>query len=66
MLEYGSSVNTEKLVLVHGSVVAKNSLKEDLQKEISKKEQLEELKVVLSDGLIKAVHKCRVFLRRGR
>lgn len=39
LLEYGSSVNTEKLVLVHGSVVAKNSLKEDLQKEISKKDK---------------------------
>lgn len=46
LLEYGSSLNTEKLVLVHGSVVAKNSLKEDLQKEISKKDKC--FKVVAS------------------
>lgn len=39
LLEYGSSVNTEKLILLHGSVEAKNSLKEDLQKEISKKDK---------------------------
>ena len=39
LLEYGSSVNTEKLVLLHGSVEAKNCLKEDLQKEISKKDK---------------------------
>ena len=37
LLEYGSSLNTEKLILVHGSDVAKNSLKDDLAKEISKK-----------------------------
>ena len=46
LLEYGSSINTEKLVLVHGSVVAKNSLKDDLQKEISKKDK--SFKVVAS------------------
>lgn len=46
LLEYGSSVNTEKLVLIHGSVVAKNSLKDDLQKEISKKDK--SFKVVAS------------------
>ena len=39
LLEYGSSLNTEKLILVHGSTVAKNSLKEDLEKEISKKDK---------------------------
>ena len=39
LLEYGSSVNTEKLILLHGSVEAKNCLKEDLQKEISKKDK---------------------------
>lgn len=37
LLEYGSSCNTEKLVLVHGSTAAKNHLKNDLEKEISKK-----------------------------
>lgn len=35
LIEYGSKINTEKLVLVHGSQVAKNSLKEDLKKAIS-------------------------------
>ena len=39
LLEYGSSVNTEKLILLHGSPEAKGSLKEDLQKEISKKDK---------------------------
>lgn len=39
LIEFGSSQNTEKLVLVHGSVVAKNSLKEDLKKAISKKDK---------------------------
>lgn len=46
LLEYGSSINTEKLVLVHGSIVAKNSLKDDLEKEISKKDKC--FKVVAS------------------
>lgn len=46
LIEYGSSVNTEKLILLHGSVEAKNSLKEDLQKEISKKDKC--FKVVAS------------------
>lgn len=36
LIEYGSKINTEKLVLVHGSTVAKNSLKEDLKNAISK------------------------------
>lgn len=36
LIEYGSKINTEKLVLVHGSTVAKNSLKEDLKDAISK------------------------------
>lgn len=39
LLEFGSSVNTEKLILCHGSIVSKNSLKEDLEKEISKKDK---------------------------
>lgn len=39
LIEFGSSQNTEKLVLVHGSVVAKNSLKEDLKNAISKKDK---------------------------
>lgn len=46
LLEYGSSVTCEKLILLHGSVEAKNCLKEDLQKEISKKDKC--FKVVAS------------------
>lgn len=46
LIEFGSSQNTGKLVLVHGSVVAKNSLKEDLKKAISKKNKT--FKVVAS------------------
>ena len=37
LIEYGSSVLTEKLILVHGSTEAKNDLKEDLKEAISKK-----------------------------
>lgn len=37
LIEYCSSLNTDKLVLVHGSVEAKNSLKADLKEAISKK-----------------------------
>ena len=36
LITYGSKINTEKLVLVHGSEVAKNSLKPDLKSAISK------------------------------
>ena len=36
LLTYGSKISTEKLVLVHGSIVAKNSLKEDLKEAVSK------------------------------
>lgn len=39
LIEYGSKINTNKLVLVHGSVVAKNSLKEDLKTAISKEDK---------------------------
>ena len=39
LIEYGSSLNTEKLVLVHGSTEAKNSLKEGLKEAISKKDK---------------------------
>lgn len=46
LLTYGSKINTEKLVLVHGSIVAKNSLKEDLKEAISKENKT--FKVVAS------------------
>lgn len=39
LIEYCSSLNTDKLVLVHGSQEAKNSLKEDLKQAISKKDK---------------------------
>lgn len=39
LIEFGSKVNTEKLVLVHGSTVAKNSIKEDLKEAISKEDK---------------------------
>lgn len=39
LIKYGSNINTEKLVLVHGSTVAKNSLKEDLKEAISKEDK---------------------------
>lgn len=39
LITYGSKLKTEKLVLVHGSIVAKNSLKEDLKEAISKENQ---------------------------
>jgi len=39
LLEFGSKINTNKLVLVHGSTVAKNSLKEDLKTAISKEDK---------------------------
>lgn len=46
LIEFGSSLNTSKLVLVHGSVEAKNCLKEKLQDEICKKDK--SFKVVAS------------------
>jgi metallo-beta-lactamase family protein len=39
LIEFGSSVQTEKLILVHGSAEAKNDLKEDLKEAISKKDK---------------------------
>lgn len=45
LITYGSKINTEKLILVHGSEVAKNSLK-DLKDAISKEDKT--FKVVAS------------------
>ena len=39
LIEYGSNLNTEKLILVHGSEEAKNCLRNNLQKEISKNDK---------------------------
>lgn len=46
LITYGSKINTEKLILVHGSEVAKNSLKKDLKDAISKEDKT--FKVVAS------------------
>lgn len=46
LIKFGSGINTNKLVLVHGSTVAKNSLKEDLKTAISKADKT--FKVVAS------------------
>ena len=46
LIKFGSAMNTNKLVLVHGSTAAKNSLKPDLQKAISKADKT--FKVVAS------------------
>lgn len=53
LLKYGSSVNTEKLILLHGSVEAKNSLKEDLQKEISKNDKTHKVVAATKDMYLK-------------
>lgn len=39
LVEFGSSLNTEKIILVHGSTESKNVLKVDLEKALSKKNQ---------------------------
>lgn len=39
LIKFGSSLNTEKLILVHGSTDAKNELKEDLKEAISKNDK---------------------------
>lgn len=53
LLEYGSSLETEKLILVHGSDVAKNSLKDDLTKEISKKNKCYKVLAASKDMYLK-------------
>lgn len=52
LIEYGSKINTEKLVLVHGSQVAKNSLKEDLKEAISKQDKSHKVIVSSKDMVI--------------
>jgi metallo-beta-lactamase family protein len=37
LVKFGSEQNAEKIILVHGSTTAKNELKEELQKALSKK-----------------------------
>lgn len=51
LIKYGSSLNTEKLVLVHGSSDAKNSLKESLKEAISKNDKTYKV-VCSSEGMV--------------
>ena len=51
IIKYGSSLNTEKLVLVHGSSDAKNSLKESLKEAISKNDKTYKV-VCSSEGMV--------------
>jgi metallo-beta-lactamase family protein len=53
LIEYGSSIQTEKLILVHGSTEAKNSLKEDLKKAISKKDKTHKVLASSKDMYLK-------------
>ncbi len=52
LLKFGSKQNTEKLVLVHGSVVARNSLKEDLKEAISKEDKSFKIVAAIKDMVI--------------
>lgn len=52
LIEYGSKINTEKLVLVHGSQTAKNSLKDDLKTAISKQDKSHKVIVSSKDMVI--------------
>ena len=53
LITYGSKINTEKLVLVHGSTVAKNSLKNDLEEAISKENKSFKVIAATKDMLIR-------------
>lgn len=53
LIEYGSNLQTEKLILVHGSVEAKNSLKEDLKEAISKKNKTHKVLSASKDMYLK-------------
>ena len=53
LILFGSKINTEKLVLVHGSPEAKNSLKEDLIEAISKENKTHKVIVSTKDMVIR-------------
>ena len=44
LLKYGGNLNTNLLVLVHGSIEAKNCLKEHLKEEISRNDKTYKVK----------------------
>lgn len=53
LIEYCSSLNTNKIVLVHGSESAKNDLKQDLKTAISKKDKSFKVLAASKDMFIK-------------
>lgn len=53
LIEIGSSLNTNKLILVHGTTEAKNSLKEDLKKAISKKNKTFKVLAAVKDMVVR-------------
>lgn len=53
LIEFGSSLNTNKLILVHGSTEAKNCLKEKLQEAIHKKDKSFKVVVATKDMYLK-------------
>lgn len=52
LLQFGSNLNTNQLVLVHGSTEAKNCLKEHLREEISKNDKCYKVKCSEKDMII--------------
>ena len=52
LLKFGSNLNTNQLVLVHGSTEAKNCLKEHLREEISKNDKCYKVKCSEKDMII--------------
>lgn len=52
LLKFGSNLNTNQLVLVHGSTEAKNCLKEHLREEISKNDKSYKVKCSEKDMII--------------
>ena len=52
LLKFGSNLNTNQLVLVHGATEAKNCLKEHLREEISKNDKCYKVKCSEKDMII--------------
>nr|DAH71329.1 MAG TPA: hypothetical protein [Caudoviricetes sp.] len=52
LLKFGSNLNTNQLILVHGSTEAKNCLKEHLREEISKNDKCYKVKCSEKDMII--------------
>ena len=52
LLKFGSNLNTNQLILVHGSTEAKNCLKEHLREETSKNDKCYKVKCSEKDMII--------------